>query len=257
VIKKEFEMSDRLSGKVAVITGAGRNIGSAVTELFVAEGAKVAAVDMDPVRGGEFVDEINAANPGTASLILADVSKQADVQRMVAEAVEAFGRIDILINNVAITDKQTIRECTLEEFEHVVAVTMTSQFLTCKWVAEQMIEQGDGGVMINVGSTSGFSGRNRAIAYTAAKGGVANLMRTIAVQLAPFGIRVNSVVPNKVGSPVGKDEFDPTRHVGNLVGRAGQPEEIAKTMLFLATDDSSFVIGENIFVDGGHTAMTH
>ena len=162
-----------------------------------------------------------------------------------------------LINNVAISDNKTIRDCTLEEFERTVAVTMTSQFLTCKWVAEQMIAQDDGGVMINVGSTSGFSGRNRAIAYTAAKGGVANLMRSIAVQLAPYGIRVNSVVPNKIGSPVGKDEFDPTRPVGNLAGRAGSPDEVAKTMLFLATDDSSFIIGENIFVDGGHTAMTH
>jgi len=250
-------MPGRLEGKVAVITGAGRNIGKAAAALFVAEGAKVAAVDLDETRGSAIVAELNAAHAGAATLIMADVSDEADVRRTVDEAVAAFGRIDILINNVAISDNKTIRDCTLEEFERTVAVTMTSQFLTCKWVAEQMIAQGDGGVMINVGSTSGFSGRNRAIAYTAAKGGVANLMRSIAVQLAPYGIRVNSIVPNKIGSPVGKDEFDATRPVGNLAGRAGTPAEVAGTMLFLATDDSSFIIGENIFVDGGHTAMTH
>ena len=250
-------MPGRLEGNVAVITGAGRNIGRAAAALFVAEGARVAAVDMDEGRGAAVVAQLNAARPDSAVLIVADVSREADVRRIVDETVDAFGRIDILINNVAISDNKTIRDCTLEEFEQTVAVTMTSQFLTCKWVAEQMIVQDEGGVMINVGSTSGFSGRNRAIAYTAAKGGVANLMRSIAVQLAPYGIRVNSVVPNKIGSPVGKDEFEPSRPVGNLAGRAGSPEEVAATMLFLATDDSSFIIGENIFVDGGHTAMTH
>ena len=247
-------MSGSLSGKVAIITGAGRNIGEATARLFADHGARIAAVDADPERGRAIVEAVNAAHDDSAVFIQADVSDEPDVRRMVDEAVAAFGRVDILVNNVAISDNKTIRDCTLEEFERTVAVTMTSQFLTCKWVAEQMIEQGDGGVMINVGSTSGFRGRDRAIAYTAAKGGVANLMRSIAVQLAPYEIRVNSVVPNKIGSPVGKDSFDPTRPVANLAGRAGQPTEVANVMLFLVGDQSSFVIGENLFVDGGHMA---
>ena len=247
-------MSGSLSGKVAIITGAGRNIGEATARLFADHGARIAAVDADPERGRAIVEAVNAAHDDSAVFIQADVSDEPDVRRMVDEAVAAFGRVDILVNNVAISDNKTIRDCTLEEFERTVAVTMTSQFLTCKWVAEQMIEQGDGGVMINVGSTSGFRGRDRAIAYTAAKGGVANLMRSIAVQLAPYEIRVNSVVPNKIGSPVGKDSFDPTRPVANLAGRAGQPAEVANAMLFLVGDQSSFVIGENLFVDGGHMA---
>ena len=247
-------MSGSLSGKVAIVTGAGRNIGEATARLFADHGARIAAVDADPERGRAIVEAVNAAHDDSAVFIQADVSDEPDVRRMVDEAVAAFGRVDILVNNVAISDNKTIRDCTLEEFERTVAVTMTSQFLTCKWVAEQMIEQGDGGVMINVGSTSGFRGRDRAIAYTAAKGGVANLMRSIAVQLAPYGIRVNSVVPNKIGSPVGKDSFDPTRPVANLAGRAGQPAEVANAMLFLVGDQSSFVIGENLFVDGGHMA---
>ena len=122
-------------------------------------------------------------------------------------------------------------------------------------LGEQMIEQGDGGAIVNIGSTSGFRGRDTAIAYAAAKGGVANLMRAIAIQLAPFKIRVNSVVPNKIGSPVGQQDFDPSRPVPNLVGRAGLPQELAKGVLFLASEDASFVFGENLFVDGGYSAM--
>jgi len=122
-------------------------------------------------------------------------------------------------------------------------------------VARQMIQQGGGGKIVNIGSTSGFRGRSRAIAYSAAKGGVANLTRSMAVQLAPHGIRVNSIVPNKTGSPVGKDEFDPTRPITNLVNRPGQPIETARAVLFLVSDDSSFIYGENIFVDGGVSAM--
>ena len=250
-------MTGRLAGKVAIVTGAGRNIGEATAKLFAAEGAHVAAVDLDEARGSRVAAELNSAWPGSATYIRADVSDEDAVKRMVAEAVASFGRIDILVNNVAISDNRDIRECRLEDFERTIAVTLTSQFLTCKWVAEQMIDQGDGGAMINVGSTSGFRGRDRAVAYSAAKGGVANLMRAIAVQLAPHGIRVNSVVPNKVGSPVGKDDFDPTRPVKNLAGRAGLPEEVASVVLFLVSEESAFVMGENVFVDGGHTAMVH
>ena len=167
----------------------------------------------------------------------------------------AFGRIDILVNNVAISDNLNIRECTKADFDKTIAVTLTSQFLTCKWVGEQMIEQGDGGAIVNIGSTSGFRGRDSAIAYAAAKGGVANLVRAVAFQLAPYKIRVNSVVPNKIGSPVGQEEFDPTRPVPNLVGRAGNPDELAKAVLFMASDDASFIYGENLVVDGGYSAM--
>jgi NAD(P)-dependent dehydrogenase (short-subunit alcohol dehydrogenase family) len=117
------------------------------------------------------------------------------------------------------------------------------------------VKQGSGGRIVNIGSTSGFFGRSRAIAYTAAKGGVANLTRSLAVQLAPHRIRVNGVVPNKIGSPVGKDEFDPTRPVVNLVGRPGVPIDLARAILFLASDESEFIVGEMLFVDGGVSAM--
>ena len=245
----------KLKDKVAIVTGAGRNIGEETAKLFVKEGAKVAVVDMDEVRGKGVADALNAANAGVATYIKANVADESSVKEMIAATVEAFGRIDILVNNVAISDNLNIRECTLADFQRTIDVTLTSQFIMCKWVGEQMIEQGDGGAIVNIGSTSGFRGRDSAIAYAAAKGGVANLMRGIAIQLAPYKIRVNSVVPNKIGSPVGQQDFDPTRPVPNLVGRAGFPEELAKGVLFMVSDDSSFVFGENLFVDGGYSAM--
>jgi len=245
----------RLKDKVAIVTGAGRNIGEETAKLFASEGAKIVVVELDEGRGHTVTEELNASNAGTAVFVKADVSDEDSVKNLVSESVKAFGRIDILVNNVAISDNLTIRECTKADFDKTIAVTLTSQFLMCKWIGEQMIEQGDGGAIVNIGSTSGFRGRDTAIAYAAAKGGVANLMRAIAIQLAPFKIRVNSVVPNKIGSPVGQQDFDPTRPVPNLVGRAGLPQELAKGVLFLASDDASFVFGENLFVDGGYSAM--
>jgi NAD(P)-dependent dehydrogenase (short-subunit alcohol dehydrogenase family) len=148
-----------------------------------------------------------------------------------------------------------VLEITKAEWDKVIAVTLTAPFLMSQHVARAMVKQGGGGRIVNIGSTSGFFGRSRAIAYGAAKGGVANLTRSLAVQLAPHGIRVNGVVPNKIGSPVGKDEFDPTRPVVNLVGRPGVPVDLARAILFLVSEESAFIVGEMLFVDGGVSAM--
>src|SRR4029079_4628940 len=118
-----------------------------------------------------------------------------------------------------------------------------------------MVAQKSGGKIVNVGSTSGFFGRGRAIAYTTAKNGITNPTRSMAVQAPPPQIRVNCVVPNKIGSPVGKDEFDPTRPVVNLAGRPGVPMDLARAILFLASDDSDFIVGDILFVGGGLAAM--
>ena len=183
--------------------------------------------------------------------------RASDVAALVKAVVARFGRIDILVNNVAVSDNKTILEITEEDWDRVMNVTLKSQFLMSKQVAHQMIAQGGGGNIVNVGSTSGWQGRRRAIAYSAAKGAIANFTRALAVQLAPHNIRVNAIVPNKIGSPVGRDEFDPTRPVENMLKRPGQPDEAAKAILFLVSDDSSFIIGENLFVDGGTMAMDH
>jgi NAD(P)-dependent dehydrogenase (short-subunit alcohol dehydrogenase family) len=245
----------KLKDKVAIVTGAGRNIGEEVAKLFAAEGAKVAVVDLDRPRGERTAAAIKAAG-GSAEPFIADVAKSGDVEALIKAVVDRFGRIDILINNVAISDNKTILEITEADWDRVMSVTLKSQFLMSKHVAQQMVAQG-GGNIVNVGSTSGWQGRRRAIAYSAAKGAIANFTRALAVQLAPYNIRVNAIVPNKIGSPVGREEFDPTRPVENMLKRPGQPAEAAKAILFLVSDDSSFIIGENLFVDGGTMAMDH
>jgi NAD(P)-dependent dehydrogenase (short-subunit alcohol dehydrogenase family) len=244
----------KLKGQAAIVTGAGRNIGEAIARLFAAEGAKLAIVDLDRGRAEAVAASIREGG-SEAHAIVVDVSKGDDAAAAVRETVRRFGRVDILVNNVAISDNKTILDITEEEWDRVISVTLKSQFLMAKHVATQMVAQGPGGRIVNIGSTSGHRGRPRAVAYSAAKGGVANLTRAIAVQLAPHGIRVNSISPNKTGSPVGRDEFDPTRPITNLVKRPGQPDEAARAVLFLVTEDSSFILGENIFVDGGVMTM--
>ena len=244
----------KLANKVAVITGAGRNIGEHTSKLFASEGATVAVVDLDRARGEKVAADIVAAG-GKAKHFVCDVGKEVDIVKCVKDIMTAFGQIDILVNNAAITDNKNIFDLQTEEWNRVLAITLTAPFLFGKHVAKQMIARGKGGCIVNVSSTSGYYGRDRAIAYTAAKGGVVNLTRSMAIQLAPYKIRVNAVVPNKIGSPVGKDEFDPTRPVVNLVGRAGVPMDLARAALFLVSDDSDFIVAAALFVDGGCTAL--
>lgn len=244
----------KLKGKVAIVTGAGRNIGEEVSRLLSAEGASIAVVDLDRSRAEKVAADIVAAG-GTAQPFICDVAKEDDIKATVAAVVKDLGRLDILVNNVAMSDNKHILDISTEEWNRTIAITLTAPFLFGKHAAQAMIGCGNGGRMINVSSTSGYYGRDRAIAYTAAKGGVVNLTRSMAIQLAPHNIRVNSVVPNKIGSPVGKDDFDPTRPVSNLRGRPGVPADLAQAILFLASDDSDFIAGTDLFVDGGVSAM--
>src|SRR5262245_31316512 len=193
----------KLKDQVAIVTGAGRNIGEEIAKLFAAEGAKVAIVDLDKPRGERVVGAIREAG-GEAQLFIADVSKGNDVAALVKAVVERFGRIDILVNNVAISDNKHIFDISEEEWDKVLAVTLKSQFLMGKHVAQQMAAQGSGGRIVNIGSTSGFMGRSRAVAYSAAKGGVANLTRAMAAQLAPHKIRVIRVRPRATGAEHGQ-----------------------------------------------------
>lgn len=244
----------KLENQVAIITGAGRNIGERIAHVLSGEGARIAVVDLDKGRGDAVAAEINAAG-GDAAAYVADVSRSDDVAKLVADVVGRFGRVDILVNNVAISDNRDILEITEEEWDNTIAVTLKAPFLMVKHVVPHMIEQGDGGKIVNIGSTSGHRGRARAVAYASAKGGVANFTRSIAFQLAPYGIRVNTVSPNKTGSPVGKAEVDPNRPISNLADRPGVPDDTAQAVLFMVSDDSSFVVGQDLFVDGGVMAM--
>jgi NAD(P)-dependent dehydrogenase (short-subunit alcohol dehydrogenase family) len=244
----------KLSNQVAIVTGAGRNIGEDVSKLLARNGAAIAVVDLDKARGEKVAADI-VASGGKAQAFVCDVSSEDDIVKCVKEVSDAFGHIDILVNNAAISDNKNMFDITTAEWNKVLAITLTAPFLLTKYVAKAMIANGHGGKVVNVSSTSGYYGRDRATAYTAAKGGVVNLTKSQAIQLAPHKIRVNAVVPNKIGSPVGKDEFDPTRPVLNLVGRPGVPDDLANAVLFLVSDESSFIVGTALFVDGGCTTM--
>jgi NAD(P)-dependent dehydrogenase (short-subunit alcohol dehydrogenase family) len=245
----------RLQNQIAVVTGAGRNIGEDVSKLFAREGAKVAVVDLDQGRGGRVASEINATRPGSAISVVCDVASADSVDRMVQTVVKQFGAIDILVNNAAWTDHKTIFDITEEEWDRVMNVCLRSVWYCTRAAAKVMIEHKRKGKIINIASTSGHWGRKEATAYTTAKAGVLNLTRSIAVQLAPEGIRVNSVSPNRIGSPVGQEEIPENRFVKNLAGRRGVPMDIAKAVVFLASDESDFIYAIDLPVDGGALAI--
>jgi len=244
----------RLAHQTAIVTGAGRNIGEETAKLFASEGAAIAVADMDKARADKVTNAIIAAG-GKAKTYICDVSQEEQIIATVNAVAKDFGRLDILINNVAISDNKHLFEITKEEWDRVFAVCLTAPMLFSKYAAKEMIKFGHGGKIVNVSSTSGHYGRGRAIAYTAAKAGVINLTRSLAIQLAEHNIRVNCVVPNKIGSPVGKDEFNPSRKVVNLRNRPGEPIDLARAMLFLVSEDSDFIAGTELFVDGGCAAM--
>ncbi|HSK28600.1 MAG TPA: SDR family oxidoreductase [Candidatus Limnocylindria bacterium] len=247
----------KLKGQVAMITGAGRNIGKAMAKLFASEGAKIVVAEVHEGRGRAVVDEIHRTGQ-EAMLVLGDVSKSKDVQEMLRSVVVKFGGVDILVNNAALTDHANIFDSTEEEFDKVIAVSLKGPYLMTKYVAEQMRKQGRGGKILNFGSTSGMVGRFDGIAYAAAKAGVINMTRAMAVQLAECKIRVNCVVPNRSGSPVGyDDDVAGSRTVQNLAGRLGTAEDQAKAALFLVSEDSDFIYGHALLVDGGVMATAN
>jgi NAD(P)-dependent dehydrogenase (short-subunit alcohol dehydrogenase family) len=247
----------KLKGQIALITGAGRNIGKAMAKLFASEGAKVVVAEVHQERGQAVVDEINRSGQ-EAILVLGDVSRSSDVQAMVRSVVAKFGGIDILVNNAALTDHATILDSSEEEFDRVIAVSLKGPYLVTQQVARQMVKQERGGKILNFGSTSGMIGRFDGIAYAAAKAGVINMTRAMAVQLAGYKIRVNCVVPNRSGSPVGyDDDVAGSRTVQNLAGRLGTAEDQAKAALFLVSDDADFIHGHALVVDGGVMATAN
>lgn len=244
----------RLENKVAIVTGAGRNIGEEISRIFAQEGARVAVVDLDKGRGGRVAGEINAAHPDHALQCICDVSSSSDVEKMVKAVAQKWGGVDILVNNAAWTDRKNILDLTEEEWDKVMAISLKSVFLCTKFAARSMVEQKRKGRIVNIASTSGHTGRPDATAYTAAKAGVLNLTRSLAVQLAPHGIRVNSVTPNRIGSPVGEDVVPENRFVKNLVGRRGTPKDIAAAVLFFCSEESDFITAADLLVDGGAMA---
>jgi len=251
----------RLQNKNAIVTGGAGGIGRATSLAFAAEGANVAVVDLNAEAAEAVAEEIRAAG-GTAVAIGADVSSEADIERVVASVVDGFGGVDVVFNNAGIIRRTTAVETTVEEWDRVFGVNVRAIFLMCKHVVPVMAANG-GGSIVNTGSGWGLKGGGQAISYCASKGAVVNMTRALAIDHGPQGIRVNSVNPGDVDTGMLRDE---ARQLGQdqagflaeaaerPLNRMGQPSEIAAAVVWLASDESSYVTGTALVADGGGIA---
>lgn len=243
----------KLDGKVALITGAGSGIGRASALLFAREGAKVAVVDYAREGGQETAKMIKQAG-GEAIFIEADVSKAADVQRMVKATLDTYGRIDILFNNAGIMGAPApTAKATEENWDLVLDINLKSVFLASKYAIPVMLNRG-GGVIINTASITGFMGSPDMAAYGASKGGVIQLTRTIALEYADKNIRANCICPGMIETQMTESE-GPTVPLDFIPQkRAGRAEDVARAALYLASADSAYVTASCLVVDGGWSA---
>lgn len=254
--------SDILAGDVAIVTGAGRNIGEEIALTYAEHGAKVVVVDKNEQRAHSTVAQINERG-GEAISIITDISREEDVTQMVTQVQSEFGGIDILVNNASIRDTEGLFGLSIEEFDKVVAVNLRGTFLCTREVAKVMRESDTNGRIINISSTSGKSGRANSIAYSTTKAGLLNFTRSTAKALAEHGVRVNTITPTRTGLRTLGTEYEHRKNDPDidhqiaqdiLVKRLGEPRDIAMTALFLVTPASEFINGTEILVDGGRSA---
>jgi NAD(P)-dependent dehydrogenase (short-subunit alcohol dehydrogenase family) len=252
----------RLMNKVAIITGAGSGQGRAAALIFSREGAKIAVSDWKPELGDETVTLVKKAG-GEAIFIRTDVSESADVQNLVRTTVSTYGRIDILYNNAGVGFSSPLSMADVintpeADWDRVIAINLRSMYLTAKYGIPEMIKSG-GGSIINTASIAALIGSEAAHAYTAAKGGMVALSRALAVEFGPKNIRVNCICPGAIDTPMIAPVIDPLKKTGqpfmiSPIRRLGTPEDIAYCALYLASDESSFVTGATLVVDGGYIA---
>jgi len=252
----------KLKGKVALITGGAIGIGAATATLFAQEGAEVALTDVDTVRGEETCRRIREAG-GTCRFYEMDVSNSQQVARVVTQIIQDFKRVDILVNNAAIWRPGRVTELDEETWDRVLNTNLKGIFLVSKHVLPVMMEA-KCGVIINVASVAGLVGAPEASAYAASKGGVVNLSRSMALDFAPYNIRVNCLCPGLTDTAQGdsvvghyKPTVDPmeAKRTWQPLHRVGTAEDMAKAALYIASDDAEFMTGSIFVIDGGLTAQ--
>ena len=248
-------MTERLAGKIAIITGAARGMGAASAEMFAREGARVVLVDKRDNLGGAVAAGINNQWAGAAVYVNADVTEPDGWTSIIDTTIDRYGPPQVLLNNAGIIRVQPLLETDLETFHKVIDTNLTSCFLGMRAVVPLMRVNG-GGSIINVASPQGYEGRGNFGAYTASKFGVRGLTRTASIEFGPMGVRVNCVVPGPIRTAMterkGWTEDDYAKAYGGYpLGRRGEPHEVAAVNLFLASDDSSFCTGADFIADGG------
>jgi NAD(P)-dependent dehydrogenase (short-subunit alcohol dehydrogenase family) len=248
----------KLAEKVAIVTGATQGIGLACARRLVAEGARVMLVDIKP-DGEQAAQQLGEA----ARFFAADVSSKADVDAMIAATLQAFGRIDILINNAGVTHAADFLDLSEDDFDRVLRINLKSMFLCGQAAAREMVKQQSGGSIINMSSVNSTLAIPNQVPYVVSKGGVNQLTKVMALNLAPHGIRVNGIGPGTILTELAKKAVLASAEARHTIlsrtpmGRCGEPEEVASIAAFLASDDASYMTGQTIFADGGRLALNY
>ncbi len=250
----------RLEGKVAIVTGAGSGIGRATSLAFASEGARVVVADIEAEGGEETVRMVHEAD-GQAVFVKVDVSRAEDVETMVDKAVEAYGRLDCAFNNAGISPPPvSISRCPQDSWEKVITINLTGVFLCMKYELPKMLKSG-GGSIVNTSSVLGLFGDGGHPAYAASKHGILGLTKTAAIQYAKTGIRINAVCPGIIRTPSSERSFAGHPDLqAKMIGmqpmdRFGEADEVAKAVVWLCTDEASFITGHPLPVDGGYSSM--
>lgn len=248
-------MSQGLNGKIGIVTGGGRGIGEAISMQLAQEGAKVVVADIVFEAAKKVVSKITE-KAHEAFAIQVDVSKSEEVRSMVKETISKFGRIDILVNNAGVIKRTPCLDISEEEWDWVLNINSKGVFLCSQMVAREMIKVGRKGKIVNISSINAEVASANMVHYCASKGGVYMLTRSMALELAPYGINVNAIAPGPVKTELTKERFEDPKQLewllGNVpLGRVGQPSEIANAVIFLSGPCSDFITGHMLVVDGG------
>ena len=251
----------RLEGKVAVVTGAAQGLGRACAECMAAEGAKLVVSDVN-AEGGEAAAAAIRDAGGEARFIACDVGDKRQVDALIDGAAGAYGRVDSVVANAGIVKFADFLDLREEDFDAVLRVNLKGVFLTGQAAARQMVKQGGGGTIINMSSINAVVAIPNILPYVAAKGGVNQLTKAMALSLADKGVRVNAIGPGSIMTEMLKSIAHDKEAMHKILartpmGRAGEPEEIGKVAVFLASDDSSYMTGEIVYVDGGRLALNY